>query len=118
MSPTSTTGTSQWTDPKVLPTLYDSIYLLSMYVLLTYIQGGKFKLLLTLPVEYPFKPPTINFKTRIWHPNVTFDEQGSMCIGILKGDTWKPSSRIMNVLIATQNLLTEPVPDDALETSS
>ncbi|KIN01720.1 hypothetical protein OIDMADRAFT_161166 [Oidiodendron maius Zn] len=80
--------------------------------------GGKFKLLLTLPVEYPFKPPTINFKTRIWHPNVTFDEQGSMCIGILKGDTWKPSSRIMNVLIATQNLLIEPVPDDALETSS
>jgi ubiquitin-conjugating enzyme E2 D/E len=41
-----------------------------------------------------------------------------MCIGILKGDTWKPSSRITNVLIATQNLLIEPVPDDALEASS
>jgi ubiquitin-protein ligase len=38
-----------------------------------------------------------------------------MCIGILKGDTWKPSSKIMNVLVATQNLLVEPVPDDALE---
>jgi ubiquitin-conjugating enzyme E2 D/E len=37
---------------------------------------------------------------------------------MLKGDIWKPSSRIMNVLIATQNLLIEPVPDDALEASS
>lgn len=41
-----------------------------------------------------------------------------MCIGILKGDTWKPSSRIMNVLVATQNLLVEPVPDDALESGA
>lgn len=78
-------------------------------------QGGKFKLLLVLPTEYPFKPPVINFKTRIYHPNVTFDDQGSMCIGILKADAWKPSSKIMSVLAATQQLLAEPVPDDALE---
>lgn len=80
-------------------------------------QGGKFKLLLVLPTEYPFKPPVINFKTRIYHPNVTFDDQGSMCIGILKADAWKPSSKIMSVLTATQQLLAEPVPDDALEAS-
>ena len=80
-------------------------------------QGGKFKLLLVLPTEYPFKPPVINFKTRIYHPNITFDDQGSMCIGILKADAWKPSSKIMSVLTATQQLLAEPVPDDALEAS-
>lgn len=79
------------------------------------LQGGKFQLLLTLPNEYPFKPPKINFKTRIYHPNVTFDEQGSMCIGILKSEAWKPSSKILNVLQATQQLLLEPQPDDALE---
>lgn len=38
-----------------------------------------------------------------------------MCIGILKADAWKPSSKIMSVLTATQQLLAEPVPDDALE---
>ena len=74
--------------------------------------------MLVLPTEYPFKPPKINFKTRIWHPNVTFDEHGSMCIGILKPEAWKPSSKIMSVLTATQNLLVEPVPDDAVETTA
>ena len=38
-----------------------------------------------------------------------------MCIGILKPEAWKPSSRIMSVLTATQQLLVEPVPDDAVE---
>ncbi|OWO99367.1 hypothetical protein B2J93_8764 [Marssonina coronariae] len=77
--------------------------------------GGKFTLLLALPLEYPFKPPKLSFKTRIYHPNVTFDEHGSMCIGILKADSWKPSSKISAVLAATQQLLVEPVPDDAVE---
>lgn len=79
--------------------------------------GGNFELLLTLPSDYPFKPPKLSFKTRIYHPNVTFDEQGSMCIGTLKPDAWKPSSRIINILMATQQMLTEPVLDDAVETA-
>ena len=86
--------------------------------LLTSSQGGKFKLLLVLPTDYPFKAPKINFKTKIWHPNVTFDEHGSMCIGILKPEAWKPSSKILNVLLATQQLLLEPVPDDAVESGA
>ena len=41
-----------------------------------------------------------------------------MCLGMLKADAWKPSSKIMNVLAATQQLLTEPVPDDAVDTEA
>ncbi|KAI1001368.1 hypothetical protein K3495_g6830 [Podosphaera aphanis] len=79
--------------------------------------GGKFTLLLSLPREYPFKPPKLSFKTRIYHPNVTFDDNGSMCIGVLKSDSWKPSLKIPCVLVAAQQLLLEPVPDDAVETT-
>lgn len=41
-----------------------------------------------------------------------------MCLGMLKADAWKPSSKILSVLTATQQLLTEPVPDDAVETEA
>ena len=41
-----------------------------------------------------------------------------MCIGILKAESWKPSSKILSVLTAAQQLLVEPIPDDAVETSA
>ncbi|KAI9837181.1 MAG: hypothetical protein M1838_004881 [Thelocarpon superellum] len=80
-------------------------------------KGGVFKLLLVLPREYPFKPPALNFQTKIYHPNITNDAKGSMCLGMLKSDEWKPSSKISGVLRTARNLLVEPNPDDAVETS-
>ncbi|KAI9789792.1 MAG: hypothetical protein M1833_002262 [Piccolia ochrophora] len=77
--------------------------------------GGRFKLLLVLPIEYPFKPPALNFQTKIYHPNVTNDDKGSMCLGMLRTDEWKPSSKIAGVLRTARNLLVEPNPDDAVE---
>ncbi|GAD96766.1 ubiquitin conjugating enzyme (UbcB), putative [Paecilomyces variotii No. 5] len=78
-------------------------------------QGGTFLINLTLPTAYPFKPPTISFGTKIYHPNVTNDDKGSMCLGMLKSDEWKPSSRISSVLEFARQLLSEPMPDDAVE---
>ena len=66
-------------------------------------------------MDYPFKPPTLNFATKIYHPNVTNDEKGSMCLGLLRPDQWKPSSRIADVVIFARQLLSEPMPDDAVE---
>ncbi|KAI0970054.1 ubiquitin-conjugating enzyme [Xylaria arbuscula] len=78
--------------------------------------GGVYKITVTLPPEYPFKAPLVNFATRIYHPNVTNDSLGNICLGLLKPDTWKPASRVRAVLDAVRQLLVEPNPDDPLET--
>ncbi|KAA8904961.1 ubiquitin-conjugating enzyme/RWD-like protein [Sphaerosporella brunnea] len=79
--------------------------------------GGTFKLFLTLPDNYPFKPPILSFQTKIYHPNVSNDDKGSMCLGILRSDAWKPSCKIAAVLEMARGLLLEPNPDDAVEGS-
>lgn len=38
-----------------------------------------------------------------------------MCLGMIKSDEWKPSSRISAVLEFARQLLAEPMPDDAVE---
>jgi ubiquitin-conjugating enzyme E2 D/E len=68
-----------------------------------------------LPADYPFKPPVVKFLTRIYHPNVSNDSLGGICLGLLKPDVWKPSTKIRAVLEALRNLLIEPQPDDPLE---
>ncbi|KAK4053690.1 hypothetical protein OIV83_001346 [Microbotryomycetes sp. JL201] len=78
-------------------------------------RGGKFNLDITFPIEYPFKSPNVKFTTRIYHPNVTDD--GAICIGLLKAEAWKPSTKIDQVLRALVQLLIEPDPDDALVAS-
>ncbi|KAJ9138099.1 Ubiquitin-conjugating enzyme [Pleurostoma richardsiae] len=77
--------------------------------------GGNFGLIVVLPPDYPFKPPVVTFATRIYHPNVTNDNIGSICLSILKPENWKPASRLLGVLESVRNLLVEPQPDDPLE---
>jgi len=77
--------------------------------------GGNFKILIKVPKEYPFKPPVLNFKTKVYHPNVTNDENGSMCLGMLRPDEWKPPNKISDVLKLVRTVLAAPQPDDAVE---
>lgn len=72
------------------------------------IQGGKFQVELTLPSNYPFKPPVVTFKTKIYHPNISNDSppnSGMMCLGMLKDSEWKPSTKMGAVLEFTRQLL-------------
>ncbi|KXJ91676.1 ubiquitin-conjugating enzyme [Microdochium bolleyi] len=78
-------------------------------------QGGTFTLKIKLPADYPFKAPQVSFATRIYHPNVTNDQTGAICLSVLKSENWKPASRIKGVLEAVRQLLVEPNPDDPLE---
>lgn len=80
-------------------------------------QGGTFRLHLNFPTDYPFKPPTFSWETKIYHPNVTNDGKGSMCLGILKPSEWKPSSKIDNALEFVRQLLIEPDVENAVEAS-
>ncbi|KAI1752633.1 ubiquitin-conjugating enzyme [Xylaria castorea] len=77
--------------------------------------GGSYDVTVTLPPDYPFRAPQVNFATRIYHPNITNDAQGNICLGLLKPENWKPASRVRAVLDAVRQLLVEPNPDDPLE---
>lgn len=75
-------------------------------------EGGIFNLNILFPSEYPFKPPKINFETKVYHPNI--NNTGIICMDILK-DNWSPLMTITKVLLSICSLLNDPNPIDPLE---
>ena len=85
-------------------------------------EGGKFKVKIILPEDFPNSAPTCYFLTKIFHPNIRF-ESGSICVNFLKKGneedknknkkTWTNKNTICNVIFGLYGLLKCPNQNDA-----
>ncbi|GIY43759.1 ubiquitin-conjugating enzyme E2 L3 [Caerostris darwini] len=73
---------------------------------------GAFRIEINFPAEYPFKPPKILFRTKIYHPNI--DEKGQVCLDIISTQNWKPATKTDQVIQALVALVNDPEPDHPL----
>lgn len=73
-------------------------------------QGGTFEINIEIPTNYPFKPPIMKFKTKIWHPNVS-SVTGAICLDTLSS-AWSPVQTIKTALMSLRMLLENPNPND------
>ncbi|RMZ69092.1 nucleoporin [Pyrenophora seminiperda CCB06] len=74
--------------------------------------GGVWQLHLDIPPTYPTAPPTAQFRTRLWHPNID-EETGAVCVETLKRD-WSSTLKLRDVLVTISCLLIQPNPASAL----
>ena len=73
---------------------------------------GAFRIEINYPAEYPFKPPKITFKTKIYHPNI--DEKGQVCLPIINTENWKPATKTDQVIQSLVALVNDPEPEHPL----
>ena len=75
--------------------------------------GGKFKVALDFSDSYPFKYPKINFKTKIYHPNVKGDT-GEICTLALE-QVWVPTLNAKYVIEFILTVIQTPNVESAQE---
>jgi len=75
-------------------------------------EGGIFQLSIDCGNDYPLAPPSIQFMTRVFHPNVHF-RTGDVCLDILKKE-WSPAWGIQAACRAILALLSDPDADSPL----
>ena len=82
-------------------------------------EGGYFKAQLQFPEDYPNNPPSMTFKTKMWHPNIHTD--GKVCISILHPpgvdqmnaqetaeERWRPILGVEAILISVISMMNDP----------
>lgn len=75
--------------------------------------GGKFIVAFDFSNGYPFKPPGIHFKTKIYHPNVKTDT-GEICTQAIES-AWVPTLNAKYVIEAVLTVISTPTVENAQE---
>ena len=57
-----------------------------------------------LPADYPFKPPIVTTKQKIWNPRIAFSKERNLCIDILY-EKWHPRTSFSTILASITILL-------------
>eukprot|EP00761_Pharyngomonas_kirbyi_P011799 gb/GECH01011825.1/.p1 GENE.gb/GECH01011825.1/~~gb/GECH01011825.1/.p1 ORF type:complete len:170 (+),score=36.74 gb/GECH01011825.1/:1-510(+) len=78
-------------------------------------KGHKTEWEVTIPNDYPIKPPKCLCKTKVWHPNI--DQDGKPCLNILR-EEWKPVLTLNAVFVGINFLFLEPNTSDPLNTEA
>ncbi|CAF1105769.1 unnamed protein product [Didymodactylos carnosus] len=73
-------------------------------------EGGRFKLLIEFPDDYPLKPPKVRFDPPLYHPNVYPD--GSVNLSPHESSPWSPQTALGPVLSSISPLIADPNTDD------
>ena len=71
-------------------------------------ENGVFNLELKFNSEYPIKPPSVRFLTKMFHPNIYRD--GKICVDILQRE-WSPAQNVRSILVSIRSLLMDPNPN-------
>ena len=88
-------------------------------------EGGTFSIRIKFPKDYPFKPPRVNFMTKIYHPNVLINHAcpdpncplhsfGIMCLDMIH-DMWHPEIKVYDILKKIEDLLIHPYLEKPME---
>ena len=70
-------------------------------------EGLVYELVVWLPEEYPFKPPHVSFKSKIFHPNIP--ESGLFML--LDEKKWCPVLTMSKLFLSIQGILSIPDPN-------